>query len=250
MKPMTIQTIADIVCGTLLCGDPNTIINGICTDTRKIEQGSLFIPLSGERFDAHDFICDALNLGCAATLTSKKDICCNKPAVYVSNTLAALGKLASAYRKSFNLPLIGITGSVGKTTAKEMTAAVLSASRSVLKTQGNFNNEIGLPLTLFRLEEHHEAAVIEMIMAALPEIAKNVAEPLSKVDKITMYGEGNSTKLISDIVNGTTQVTEGISAGMGIDIKSLIMGALGAKIAVDPQPPVVVIPQQPEEPKE
>ena len=81
---------------------------------------------------------------------------------------------------------------------------------------------------------------IEMIMAALPEIAKNVAEPLSKVDKITMYGEGNSAKLLSDIVNGTTQVTEGISAGMGIDIKSLIMGALGGKMAADNAPVVVV----------
>ena len=89
------------------------------------------------------------------------------------------------------------------------------------------------------MKKYGEAAVIEMIMEALPEIAKNVAEPLSKVDKITMYGEGNSAKLLSDIVNGTTQVTEGISAGMGIDIKSLIMGALGGKMAADA--PVVVV---------
>ena len=94
------------------------------------------------------------------------------------------------------------------------------------------------------MKKYGEAAVIEMIMTALPEIAKNVAEPLSKVDKITMYGEGNSAKLLSDIVNGTTQVTEGISAGMGIDIKSLIMGALGGRIAADAQPPVVVVPPQ------
>ncbi len=91
------------------------------------------------------------------------------------------------------------------------------------------------------MKKYGEAAVIEMIMGALPEIAKNVAEPLSKVDKITMYGEGNSAKLLSDIVNGTTQVTEGISAGMGIDIKSLIMGALGGKMAVDNNAPVVVV---------
>ena len=94
------------------------------------------------------------------------------------------------------------------------------------------------------MKKYGEAAVIEMIMGALPEIAKNVAEPLSKVDKITMYGEGNSAKLLSDIVNGTTQVTEGISAGMGIDIKSLIMGALGGKMAADNNNPVVVL-QQP-----
>lgn len=90
------------------------------------------------------------------------------------------------------------------------------------------------------MKKYGEAAVIEMIMGALPEIAKNVAEPLSKVDKITMYGEGNSAKLLSDIVNGTTQITEGISAGMGIDIKSLIIGALGGKIAADKEPVVVV----------
>ena len=91
------------------------------------------------------------------------------------------------------------------------------------------------------MKKYGEAAVIEMIMAALPDIAKNVAEPLSKVDRITMYGEGNSAKLLSDIVNGTTQVTEGISAGLGIDIKSLIMGALGAKMATDTPAPVVVV---------
>jgi len=97
------------------------------------------------------------------------------------------------------------------------------------------------------MKKYGEAAVIEMIMEALPQIAKNVAEPLSKVDKITMYGEGNSAKLLSDIVTGTTQVTEGISAGMGIDIKSLIMGALGGKLAAGDTPAqVVVVPQQAE----
>ncbi|MBR3928812.1 MAG: flotillin family protein [Clostridia bacterium] len=83
------------------------------------------------------------------------------------------------------------------------------------------------------MRKYGEAAVVEMVMAALPEIAKNVAEPLGKVDKITMYGEGNSAKLIQDIINGTTQVTEGITAGMGIDLKSLLMGALGGKIAAN-----------------
>ena len=83
------------------------------------------------------------------------------------------------------------------------------------------------------MKKYGEAAVVEMIMAALPEIARNVAEPLSKVDKITMYGEGNSAKLVGDIVNSTTQITEGISAGMGIDLKSLLLGALGGKMAAN-----------------
>ena len=93
------------------------------------------------------------------------------------------------------------------------------------------------------MKKYGEAAVVEMIMAALPEIARNVAEPLSKVDRITMYGEGNSAKLVGDIVNSTTQITEGISAGMGIDLKSLLMGALGGKLAADQTPAVVVVPQ-------
>lgn len=91
------------------------------------------------------------------------------------------------------------------------------------------------------MKKYGEAAVIEMIMNALPQIAKNVAEPLGKVDKITMYGEGNSAKLLADIVNGTTQITEGISTGMGIDIKSLLMGALGGRMAADTSSPVVVV---------
>lgn len=82
------------------------------------------------------------------------------------------------------------------------------------------------------MKQYGEAAVIEMVVKALPEIAKNVSEPLSKVDKITMYGEGNSTKLLRDIVDGTTQVTEGVAAGMGLDIKSLISGFLGGKASI------------------
>ena len=95
------------------------------------------------------------------------------------------------------------------------------------------------------MKKYGEAAVVEMIMNALPEIAKNVAEPLSKVDKITMYGEGNSAKLLSDIVNGTTQVTEGIASGMGIDIKSLFIGALGGKLASDGKNDTSVVVVQP-----
>ena len=83
------------------------------------------------------------------------------------------------------------------------------------------------------MKKYGQAAVIEMVMDALPEIAKNVAEPLSKVDKITMYGDGNSAKLLQDIINGTTQITEGISQGMGIDVKALLSGMLGGKIAAE-----------------
>ena len=121
-------------------------------------------------------------------------------------------------------------------------AAVGQAEAEAIRAKALAEAE-GIDKKAEAMKKYGEAAVIEMIMNALPEIAKNVAEPLSKVDKITMYGEGNSAKLLSDIVNGTTQVTEGISAGMGLDLKSLLAGALGGKL-VGEQPVQVVVTQQ------
>ena len=111
-------------------------------------------------------------------------------------------------------------------------AAVGRAEAEAIKAKALAEAE-GIDKKAEAMKKYGEAAVVEMIMAALPEIAKNVAEPLSKVDKITMYGEGNSAKLVGDIVNSTTQITEGISAGMGIDLKSLLMGALGGKLIAE-----------------
>ncbi len=170
MKPITIKEILAAVGGKLLCGDENTVFTDVCTDTRKITQGSLFVPLVGEHFDAHDFISDALKQGCAASFSSRENISAEKPIIYVPNTRRALGMLASYYRQKFAIPVVAITGSVGKTTVKELTAAVLSARLNVLKTAGNFNNEIGLPLTLFRLEDCHEIAITEMGMSGFGEI--------------------------------------------------------------------------------
>ena len=140
---------------------------------------------------------------------------------------AAEMKIAEAQKYAKEQEAEGIAA-VGKAEAEAIRAKALAEAEGIDKKAE-------------AMKKYGEAAVIEMIMAALPEIAKNVAEPLSKVDKITMYGEGNSAKLLSDIVNGTTQVTEGISAGMGIDIKSLIMGALGGRMAADNNAPVVVV---------
>ena len=123
-------------------------------------------------------------------------------------------------------------------------AAVGQAEAEAIRAKALAEAE-GIDKKAEAMKKYGEAAVIEMIMNALPEIAKNVAEPLSKVDKITMYGEGNSAKLLSDIVNGTTQVTEGISAGMGLDLKSLLAGALGGKLAAgNPQPVQVTVTPQ------
>ena len=144
---------------------------------------------------------------------------------------AAEMKIAEAQRFAREQEAEGIAA-VGKAEAEAIRAKALAEAEGIDKKAE-------------AMKKYGEAAVVEMIMAALPEIAKNVAEPLGKVDKITMYGEGNSTKLIGDIVNSTTQITEGISAGMGIDLKSLLMGALGGKLASDQAPQVVIVPQAP-----
>ena len=144
---------------------------------------------------------------------------------------AAEMKIAEAQRFAREQEAEGIAA-VGKAEAEAIRAKALAEAEGIDKKAE-------------AMKKYGEAAVVEMIMAALPEIAKNVAEPLGKVDKITMYGEGNSTKLIGDIVNSTTQITEGISAGMGIDLKSLLMGALGGKLATDQAHQVVIVPQAP-----
>ena len=132
---------------------------------------------------------------------------------------AAQMKIAEAQRFAKEQEAEGIAA-VGRAEAEAIRAKSLAEAEGIDKKAE-------------AMKKYGEAAVVEMIMAALPEIAKNVAEPLSKVDKITMYGEGNSAKLVGDIVNSTTQITEGISSGMGIDLKSLLVGALGTKIISD-----------------
>lgn len=190
MKPITLHDIAKATGGTLLCGDGAQTVCAVCTDTRSITPGSLFVPLAGENFDAHTFIPDALSGGCVASLTAKRDVQANGALVYVPDTRRALADLAAFYRKQFNIPVVAITGSVGKTTAKELTATVLSTKLNILKTAGNFNNEIGLPLTLFRLEETHEAAITEMGMSGFGEI--DLLASIAKPDIAVMTNIGMS----------------------------------------------------------
>ncbi len=147
----------------------------------------------------------------------------------------AAKKAAEAARFAKEQEAAGIAA-VGQAEAEAIRAKALAEAEGIDKKA----EAEGIDKKAEAMKKYGEAAVIEMIMNALPEIAKNVAEPLSKVDKITMYGEGNSAKLLSDIVNGTTQVTEGISAGMGLDLKSLLAGALGGKLAAGNSQPVQV----------
>lgn len=145
-------------------------ISGVSTDTRTIEKNSLFIALKGERFDGHDFAAKAMEMGAAAVVTERAVE--GARCVIVDSTAQALLDIAGYYRSRFDIPVVGVTGSVGKTTTKDMIALVVSQKYNTLKTQGNLNNEIGMPKTLFGLDRTHTAAVIEMGMSHRGEISR------------------------------------------------------------------------------
>ena len=180
---MNLQSVEQAVAGRLVGKD--VYIDGVSTDSRQVAPGELFIALRGEHFNGHDFLATAAERGAAAAmidveaLADTKD--CGLPLVVVSDTRLALGALAADWRRRFELPLIAVTGSNGKTTSKEMIASILKAAfgDAVLATQGNFNNDIGLPLTLLKLDGSHRAAIIEMGMNHPGEIGylAGIAQP-------------------------------------------------------------------------
>jgi UDP-N-acetylmuramoyl-tripeptide--D-alanyl-D-alanine ligase len=147
-------------------------------DSRKAQPGALFVALRGETFDAHDFLAQVAESGAAAVVAERLPEGWILPAIVVPDTLVALGQIGNAWRRRFAIPVIGVTGSNGKTTVKEMIAAILAAAHGEeqrLATRGNLNNEIGVPLTLLRLEASHRAAVVEMGMNHPGEIARLAA---------------------------------------------------------------------------
>ena len=174
MEPITLGEILEVTGGTLLGGvqDLSISVRAVDTDSRAITPDALFIPLMGDRFDGHAYIGQALEQGAAGTLTGHElgDYSRDKFYILVPDTMLALGDLAAYYRSKFDVKIVAVTGSVGKTTTKDMVASVLDQRFSVLKTQGNFNNNIGVPRTLFNLDSSHQAAVIEMGMNHLGEI--------------------------------------------------------------------------------
>lgn len=173
MQPMTVKEIAAAVEGVWWNPTANTApVTAVSTDSRKIVPGCLFLPWVGEKFDGHHFIDAALEAGAAGCLCAKlpETIRDDKFYIKVADTRLALRALAGAYRRRFDIPFVQITGSVGKTTTKEMIASVLATRYNVLKTPENFNNDIGTPLTMFGLTEEHEAAVIETGMNHFGEI--------------------------------------------------------------------------------
>ena len=171
MTPCTAREICAAVGGTLL-QDSGAPVTGVTTDSRAVQPGQLFIPLVGERFDGHAYISKALDGGAAGCLTAREPetLLPGKLYIQVADTRLALKALASWYRDKFDLPVVQVTGSAGKTTTKEMIASVLSQRYNTLRTEGNFNNDIGAPLTLLRLMPEHQAAVIETGMNHFGEI--------------------------------------------------------------------------------
>ena len=163
MESITVKELLSAVGGVLIAGSGQTKITAVSTDSRTAGEGALFIPLAGERFDGHDYIEKALAAGAAGCLCARvpERLAEGKFYVQVADTMRALKALASWYRAAFDIPFVQVTGSVGKTTAKEMIASVLCQRYCTLKTDANFNNEIGTPQTLLRLAPEHRAAVIE-----------------------------------------------------------------------------------------
>ncbi len=199
MQPMTLKDILTATGGRLLgtVSDPTIEIHAVATDSRNLPEKSLFIPLIGERFDAHDFLPKAMESEAAGCLTMRplEHYRSGKFYVLVEDSQKALGDIAQYYKRQFDIPFIAITGSVGKTTTKDMVAQVLSERYKVLKTDGNFNNEIGLPLTLLRLDASYEMCVLEMGMSSFGEIEylSRLVEP--DVAIITNIGEAHMENL-------------------------------------------------------
>lgn len=208
MKALSIIEIAKAVGAqtTLDC-----MIESVSSDSRKRQPGSLFIALSGENFDGHQYTQSALENGAAAVLCERETGCGDKE-LMVDDTHLALLHLAAYYRRLFDIPVIGITGSVGKTTTKEMTAAVISRKFRTLKNEGNRNNEIGLPMTIFNLDDSYEAAVLEMGMSGFREISSLSKTAAPSLAIITNIGVSHMEKLGSreNILKAKFEILEGM----------------------------------------
>lgn len=182
-----LETIHDAV---LEKGSSQVEITGVSIDSRKVKPGDLFFAFSGEHVDGHDFIEDAFQRGAAAAVISHPVDCQqDKPMIRVSDPLQALQALARGYRSLFDIPVVAVTGSTGKTTTKDLIAGVLGRKMAVIKTVGNYNNELGLPLTLLNLDDRHQAAVLEMAMRGPGQIAELCEISHPQVGVITNIGK-------------------------------------------------------------
>lgn len=164
MEPRSLGFIAEASAGNQSGGSPETLVRRVCTDSRQAQPGDVFLALTGGRFDGHDFLQEAAKKGVVAVVAEHKRLPArwsSCPVIAVDDTRIALGRLAAQYREGFSLPLVVVGGSNGKTTTKELVAAVLRQKYATLWSEASFNNDIGVPLTLLRLENSHQAGVLE-----------------------------------------------------------------------------------------
>jgi UDP-N-acetylmuramoyl-tripeptide--D-alanyl-D-alanine ligase len=215
---LELEMIARITGASLPEAGRSLRITGISTDSRNIKAGELFIPLRGERFDGHDYLLQAVRNGAGACLSEEVIAGLAVPVLLVKDSLRALGDIAAAVRMRLKGPLVGVTGSAGKTTTKEMLAAILARTGNGLKTAGNFNNLIGLPLTLLELNPEHQWAVIEMGTSALGEIERLTEIAAPDLGIITNIGPAHleTLKGLDGVARAKGELFAGLKGGTAI----------------------------------
>lgn len=212
MENMTAEEIAKAAGGEIICGRNDSTISSVAIDSRKVQSGGLFFALKGNRVDGHDYINDAFISGATVAVTDR-DIPCNENTIIkTASSLRALQGVAAHYRSKFEIPIVAVTGSVGKTTTKEICYAVLSSKYKTLKSEGNLNSDIGMPLSVFGLSKSYEAAVFEMGMSSAGEIAvmTQIAKPYIGV--ISNIGVSHIEKLGSreNILKAKLEIEQGL----------------------------------------
>ena len=216
MKPFTLRDALKAVEGRYV-GDEaamDSLIESVTSDSRTAGPGSLFIPLKGSRVDGHDFMAACIAAGAVATLSEREPAPNEQPAIVVDSTVRATGALAAWHRSRFDIPVIGITGSVGKTTTKEMIAAVVSQRFQTHKTQKNLNNELGVPWTLMRLDDTHQVSVVEMGISDFGEMRRltNMVRP--DIAVFTVIGDAH-LEFLGDragVMRAKGEIFEGMDA--------------------------------------
>ena len=214
MDKLNLNEILKVTNAETNCID-NIYFEGVTTDSRKITEGVLFVALKGENFNGEDFAQDAMNKGAAAVLVSKNAPPIDGVYIKVEDTLTAYQQIAKSWRERFQIPVVAITGSNGKTTTKDLTAAVLSSLGKVCKTTANFNNEIGVPMTLLEIDETHKAAVVEIGMRGLHQI-ENLAQYVKPNIGIVINVNETHIEILGSIENiakAKGEMVEAIQAG-------------------------------------
>ena len=212
MKAITLAKAAEIMDGRLIGGDPDMIIQQVVMDSRLDVTGALFVAIPGARADGHDFVPNVLEHGAVCCLV-EREISGAGAQILVDSTLQAVKVLAGYYRQLFDIPFIGITGSVGKTSTKEMLAATLSAKFHVHKTEGNLNNELGVPLTLLALRPEHKVAVIEMGISDFGEMTRltNMVRPDIAIITIIGYAHLDNLGDRAGVYKAKTEIFHGLT---------------------------------------